>query len=384
MRQVYLDHSATTPLSPEVFRVMEPFYKSKFGNPSSVHSYGQEVRAAIERAREQTASALGAEPAEIVFTSGGTEANNFALTGAALSLYSQGNHIITNKTEHHSILQTCNYLEKHGYIVTYLPVDEYGQIDPNLVEKAITRKTILISIMHANNEVGTINPIEIIGFIAKKRGILFHTDAVQTLGKIPINVHEMPVDVLSISGHKIYGPKGVGAVYIQQGINIEPLIHGGSQERNRRAGTENVPAVIGFGEAVSLSKTRMVSDTLKLANLTAYFYSELTKKIDGIVVNGHPSNRIPGILNLNFEGVYTESLLLNLNLSGIAVSNGSACSSGSMEPSHVLLAMGYGLEKARSAVRFSLGQGTTKEDCDYVTETLPEIVCRLRSVLVKL
>lgn len=380
MKRVYLDHNATTPTHPEVVKAILPYFKEVFGNASSVHQFGQQARKAIDEAREKIANFIGASPKEIVFTSGGTEANNFALKGVVYANEKKGKHIITSSMEHHAVLNPCKYLEKKGFKVTYLPVDKYGLVDPEEVRKAVTKETILISIIHANNEVGTIEPITEIGKIAKEIGIYFHTDAAQTVGKIPVNVNELNIDLLSLSGHKIYGPKGIGVLYIRKGTRIQPLIQGGHHELNRRAGTENVPAIVGLGKAIEIAKATMEKESMRLTNLRNRLCSGIGEKIDYVRLNGHPGKRLPNTLNMSFEFVEGESMILNLDLKGIAVSTGSACTSGSLEPSHVLKAMRVDPAVAQGSIRFSLGKDNTEEDIDYVLEVLPEIVSRLRAM----
>ena len=378
MERIYLDHNATTPVHPEVLEAMLPYYRDKFGNASSVHSYGREAREAIDEAREQVAELIGADPREIVFTSGGTESDNFAIKGVAFLNKDKGNHIITSAIEHHAVLNTCKYLERKGFEVTYLRVDEYGVVDLNQLVDSITDRTILITIMHANNEIGTIQPLEEIGRIAKERGIPLHTDAVQTVGKIPLSVDELQVDLLSLSGHKIYGPKGVGALYVRRGMRLEKLIHGGHHERNRRAGTENVPGIVGLGKAAQLALKNMDREREHLWKLSERLKEGIMKKVEFVRQNGHPQNRIPNTINLSFEFVEGESIVLGLDMHGICVSTGSACTSGSLEPSHVLMALGVPPELAHGSVRFSLGSGNTEEEMDYTVEKVAEVVERLR------
>ena len=380
MKRIYLDHAATTPTDPEVVAAMLPYFTDAFGNPSSIHSFGQEARVALEEARDKIASLIGARSEEIVFTSGGTEADNFALIGIAHANEGKGNHIITTAIEHHAVLETCKSLERRGFEVTYLPVDSYGLVDPDDVQKAITNKTILISVMHANNEVGTIEPIAEIGKIARERGIPFHTDAVQTVGHIPVDVNELGVDLLAMSAHKLYGPKGVGALYIRKGTRIAPLLHGGEQERRRRAGTENVAAIVGLGKAVEIAQREMGAEVERLTSLRDKLIEGLMGRIEHIRLNGHPTQRLPGNVNVSIEYVEGESMLLNLDLEGIAASTGSACSSSSLEPSHVLMAMGLSHELAHGSLRFSLGRKTNQEDIDRVIEVLPTVVARLRAM----
>lgn len=380
MRRIYLDYNATTPLHPGVLEVMLPYYKSIFGNASTIYSFGQEARKAIDDAREALACLIGAEPEEIVFTSGGTEADNSALKGVASALKGKGGHIVTSSIEHHAVLFACKYLEKMGKKITYLPVDKYGWLDPGRVKEAITNETILISIIYANNEIGTIEPIAEIGKIARACGVYFHTDAVQTVGKIPINVNELGIDLLSLSAHKLYGPKGVGALYIRKGTKIHPLIHGGEQERKRRAGTENVPGIVGLAEAAKIAGKEMRQEYSHVKKLRDELENKIKDKIDYIRFNGHPTERLPNTSNVSFEFIEGESLVLNLDLKGIAASTGSACASGSLEPSHVLSAIGVPPAIAQGSIRFSLGRDSRKEDIDYTVENLLEIVGRLREM----
>jgi len=380
MRRIYLDHAATTPTHPEVVKAMLPFFTDAFGNPSSIHSYGQEAKGAVEEARTKVAELIGARSEEIVFTSGGTEADNYALKGIAYANEHKGNHIITTSIEHHAVLEVCKFLGRRGFKVTYLPVDKYGLVDPQDVRKAITDKTILISVMHANNEVGTIEPVEEIGRIAKEAGVYFHSDAVQTVGHIPVNVAELKVDLLSISAHKLYGPKGVGALYVRKGTKSVSLMHGGEQEKRRRAGTENVPAIVGLGKAVELAGQEIGKEAERLAYLRDKLIEGLGEKIDHIRLNGHPRKRLPNNINLSVDFVEGESLLLNLDLEGICASTGSACSSASPEPSHVLLALGLPAEQAHGSLRFTLGRENTEADVERVLDVLSGIVARLRAM----
>lgn len=380
MKQVYLDNSATTPVDPRVAEAMLPFLKESFGNPSSVHSAGQTVRTAVENARDQVAALIGARADEVFFTSGGTEADNWAIKGTAWAKSEKGNHIITSSIEHHAVIESCEYLAKHGFEITFLSVDQYGKIDPADVEKAITPKTILISIMHANNEIGTIQPVAEIGRIAKQKGILFHVDAVQTTGHLPVNVGDLNADLLTVSGHKLYGPKGIGALYIKKGIKIDSLLSGGSQERHKRPGTENVPGIIGFGKAAEIAATEMADETEKITALRDRLATELLDTIPDTTLNGHPSERLPNNVNISFKYIEGESLVLHLDFENISVSTGSACSSSSLEPSHVLLACGRLAEEAHGSIRFSLGKFNDTEDVDRVIETLPGIVKKLRAM----
>jgi cysteine desulfurase len=380
MKRIYLDYAATTPTHPEVVEAMLPYFGQILGNPSSIHFHGQEAKAAIEEAREKIAAFIGAQGDEVVFTSGGTEANNLALKGIAYANEGKGNHIITTAIEHHSVIEPCQFLAKRGFEITYLPVDSYGLVDPEKVEKAITDRTIMVSVMHANNEVGTIEPLEEIAEIARRREIYFHTDAVQTVGHMPVDVNELGVDLLTISAHKLYGPKGIGALYIRRGTRIISLTHGGGQERTRRAGTENVPAIVGFGKAMEIAKAEMAEEGRRLLPLRDKLIKGLSECIDNIRLNGHPTQRLPNNVNVSIDFVEGESMLLNLDLEGIAASSGSACSSVSSEPSHVLLALGLPPEQAFGSLRFTLGRETTEEEVDYVLANLPQIVAKLRSI----
>ncbi len=380
MRRIYLDHAATTPTHPEVVKAMLPFFSDGFGNPSSIYSYGQEAKGAVEEARARVAELVGARSEEIVFTSGGTEADNFALKGVAYADAHKGNHIITTSIEHHAVLETCKFLERSGFKITCLPVDKYGLVDPGDVKKGITNKTILISVMHANNEVGTIEPVEEIGRIAGEAGIYFHSDAVQTVGHIPVSVDGLRVDLLSISGHKLYGPKGIGALYVRKGTKLVPLMHGGEHEKRRRAGTENVPGIVGLGKAAELAGQEMGKETERLAYLRDKLIKGLEKKVDHIRLNGHPTKRLPNNVNVSVDFVEGESMILNLDLEGICASTGSACSSASLEPSHVLLALGFSPEQAHGSLRFTLGKENTEADIERVLAVLPGIVAKLRAM----
>lgn len=381
MRRIYLDHAATTPAHPEVVKAMLPYYTDAFSNPSSIYSYGQEAKVAIEKARAKVAGFIGAKSEEVIFTGGGTEADNFALKGVALANEHKGNHLITTSIEHHAVLETCKFLERRGdFKVTYLPVDSDGLVDPQDVKKAITNKTILVSVMHANNEIGTIEPIEEISKYVKEAGILFHTDAVQTVGHIPVHVDELGVDLLSISAHKLYGPKGVGALYIRKGTRIFPLVHGGEQERGRRAGTENVPGIVGLSKAIELARQEMGEEAKRLACLRDRLIQGLLEDIDHVHLNGHPFGRLPNNVNVSVDFVEGESMLLNLDLENICASTGSACSSSSLEPSHVLLALGLPPEQAHGSLRFTLGRENTADEIDLVIEVLSRIVTKLRAM----
>jgi len=380
MKRIYLDCAATTPTHPEVVKEMLPYFTEVFGNPSTIHAYGQESKGAIEKARAKVASFIGSKDEEIIFTSSGTEADNFALKGIAFASEPKRNHIITSSIEHHAVIETCKFLEKKGFNVSYLPVDGYGLVNPDDVKKAISDRTILISVMHANNEIGTIEPIAEISKIAKEAGIYFHTDAVQTMGHIPVNVNELGVDLLSISAHKFYGPKGIGALYIKKGAKLVSFMHGGEQEKGQRASTENVPAIIGFGKAVEIAQQEMSHESQQLTYLRDKLIEGFLESIDHVHLNGHPKKRLPNNVNISVDFVEGESMCLNLDLQGICVSTGSACSSSSLEPSHVLLAIGLSPQRAHGSLRFSLGKWTTEEDIDRVLEALPPIVANLRAM----
>lgn len=380
MKRIYFDHSATTPVDREVAESMLEYMTEKYGNPSSVHSFGRETRKAIEEAREKVAALINAAPNEIIFTSGGTEGDNLAIKGVAYGNRKKGNHIITTAIEHHAVLHTCEYLEKQGFTVTYLPVDEHAMINLDDLKNAITDKTILISIMFANNEVGTIQPVKEIGQLAKEKGIYFHTDAVQAVGNCPIDVKELNIDLLTMSGHKFHASKGVGALYIRRGVKVEEIQHGGGHERNLRAGTENVPGIVGLGKAAEIARRDMDKKVPYIKGLRDKIIAGITENIPHIRLNGHPEQRMPGNVNFSFLYIEGESLLLNLDLKGIAASSGSACTSGSLDPSHVLLSMGLTHEVAHGSLRVSLGRGNTEEEVDYFLEVVPEIVERLRSM----
>jgi len=380
MRRVYFDHSATTPVDSEVAKVMMEYMTEKFGNPGSIHYFGREANKAVGEARAHVAALLGANTNEIFFTSGGTESDNLALKGVAFANRKKGNHIITTAIEHHAVIHACENLEKQGFTVTYLPVDENAMVRIEDVKNAITDKTILISVMFANNEVGTIQPIKEIGQLAKEKGIYFHTDAVQAVGNYPIDVNEYNIDLLSISAHKLYGPKGIGVLYVRKGVKIESLQQGGSQERKLRPGTENVPSIVGLGKAAQLAKLEMVERMAHVQGLRDKLIKGIQEKITDIKLNGHPEKRLPGNVNISFFYIEGESLLLNLDMKGIAGSSGSACTSGSLDPSHVLLAMGMTHETAHGSLRLSLGRGNTQADVDYCLEVLPLIVEKLRSM----
>ena len=374
----YFDNAATTPVDKEVVKAMLPYLSGKFGNASTLYSLGQEARSAINKARQQVAKLINAEEDEIIFTSGGTESDNMALKGILLA-NGDKKHIITSKIEHHAVLDTCKWLEKNGFEVTRLPVDRYGLVNPEAVKNAIRKDTALVSIMHANNEIGTIEPIAEIGKICRHAGVLFHTDAVQTFGKLPIDVKKMDIDMLSASSHKVYGPKGVGLFYIRKGVKIEPLIHGGGQERGLRSGTENVAGIVGFGKAAELAVKRMRSEAQKEIKLRDKIIKEILK-IPKVQLNGHPTKRIPNNVNVSFEGIEGEGMVLMLNEKGIAASTGSACSTESLEPSHVLLAIGLKHAQAHGSLRLTIGHETKASDVSYLLRILPEIVAQLRKM----
>lgn len=378
--RIYLDNAATTKTSQEVVDAMLPYFTENYGNASSIYEVGQRSKEAITTAREEIAKVLGAKTEEIYFTAGGSEADNWALKAAFEAYGKKGNHIITTKIEHHAILHTCEYLEKKGAEITYLDVDENGLVNLDELQKAIRPETILISIMFANNEIGIIEPIKEIGMIAKEHGVLFHTDAVQAFGQVPINVDEMNIDMLSSSAHKINGPKGIGFLYIRKGVKIRSFVHGGAQERKRRAGTENVPGIVGYGVAAKRASETMEERTAKERELRDYFIDRVLKEIPYVKLNGDPVKRLPNNINLSFRFVEGESLLIMLDMKGIAASSGSACTSGSLDPSHVLLAIGLPHEIAHGSLRLTLGEDTTKEDLDYTLEQLKEIIGKLRDL----
>lgn len=379
-KYIYMDNAATTPVKKEVLEEMIPYFTEKYGNPSSVYSLGNLSKRAVESAREKIANVINAEKREIFFTGGGSEADNWALKGIVYANKHKGNHIITTKIEHHAILHTCEYLQKNGFEVTYLDVDEFGLINLEELKNAITDRTILISIMFANNEIGTIQPIKEIGEIAKENKIYFHTDAVQAMGHIKIDVKELNIDLLSMSAHKLYGPKGIGVLYIKQGVKIDSLISGGAQERSKRAGTENVPAIVGMGKAIELAYENLDEHNGRLIFLRDTLIQKIQSNIPYVRLNGHPTKRLPGNVNMCFQFIEGESLLLSLDMEGIAASSGSACTSGSLDPSHVLLAIGLPHEIAHGSLRLSLGDFNTEEEIDYVVEKLVKIVDRLRKM----
>lgn len=378
-KRIYLDYSATTPVKQEVVDAMLPYFTEVFGNPSSIHAYGRDARNVINNVRESIAKHLNAGADEIYFTGGGSESDNWAIKGIAQAYRQKGNHIITSTIEHHAVLHTCEALEKEGFEVTYLPVDAEGKISLEALEAAIKPETTLITIMAVNNEIGTVQPIAEIGALAKAKGVLFHTDAVQALGNIPLDVKAMNIDLMSMSSHKIYGPKGIGALYVKKGVKIKNLIEGGAQERKRRAGTENVPGIVGFGKAVELAFENFDNHVQHLETLRNRLMAGILEKIPYVKLNGHKTDRHPGNVNVCFEFIEGESLLLSLDLVGIAGSSGSACTSGSLDPSHVLMAIGLPHEIAHGSLRLTIGDYTTEEDVDYTVEKLIEIVERLRS-----
>ncbi len=376
--RIYVDNAATTKVAPEVLEAMLPYFTQDYGNPSSIYAEGRKAKSAIEHAREQVAAAIGADPKEIYFTGSGSEADNWAIRSTARALKSKGNHIITSAVEHHAVLHTCKDLESQGYEVTYLPVDKYGMVSPDDVKSAIKDTTVLISIMLANNEIGTIMPIAEIGEIAKAAGIVFHTDAVQAIGNIPVDVNAMNVDMLSLTGHKFHGPKGSGALYVRNGVKLMSFITGGAQERMRRAGTENVPGIVGLGKAIELATANIPEKQKKLTALRDAYIKKVLETIPYSHLNGHPTKRLPGNANISFEFIEGEGMLLCLDMKGISASSGSACTSGSLDPSHVLLAIGLKHEEAHGSLRVSFGEDNTTDDVNYIADSLKEIVERLR------
>jgi cysteine desulfurase len=380
--RIYLDYAATTPLDPRVLEVMMPYMTEHFGNPNSIHSFGREARRAIDEAREKIAQLLNCQPSEIVFTSGGTESDNLALRGVAEAYRHKGNHIVTTAIEHHAVLRTCKALEDMGFFVTYLPVDEHGLVSPEQVAEAVNERTILVSVMHANNEIGTIEPIaEIVRAVKEKRpDTIVHTDAVQTVGHIPVDIQELGVDLLSFSAHKFYGPKGIGGLFVRKGVRLVPQITGGGQERNRRSGTENVAAIVGMAKALELAVEEMPTELPRLQALRDELITGVLSRIPETRLNGHPTLRLPHNANFSFRGIEGEALLLQLDLNGIAASSGSACSSGSLEPSHVLLALGLDYELAIGSLRITLGRFTTHEHILRLLDLLPKVVEKLRAL----
>jgi cysteine desulfurase len=379
MRKIYMDYASTTPVDPRVLKAMEPYFNKEFGNTMSVHSAGRVVKAALEKAREKVSSLMRADSKELIFTGSATESNNFALKGIAFANRKKGNHIIVSSIEHDCILEASHWLEKQGFKITYLPVDKYGLVDPKEVENSITKDTILVSVMHANNEIGTIESIEEIGKICREKDVYFHSDAVQSFGKIPIDVKKMNIDLLTVNAHKMYGPQGVGALFIRKGVNIDPLLHGGGHEFGLRSSTTNVPGVVGFGAAADLRKKEMSDEAKKLTKLRDKLINGVLK-IENSHLNGHPTKRLPNNANFWFAFIEGEALVLHLDMKGVEASTGSACSSSSLEPSHVLTAIGLKHEQAHGSLRLSLGKYNTESDIDYVLEVLPSIVKNLRVI----
>lgn len=378
--KVYLDFAATTPTKKEVLDEMIPYFTESFGNPSSIYEIARINKSAIDKSRDRVAKVLNCDPSEVYFTGSGTEADNWAIKGIAEAYKTKGNHIITTQIEHHAVLHTCQYLEKNGYEVTYLPVDEFGLVSAEDVKNAIKDNTILITIMYANNEIGTVQPIKEIGEVAKDNGIVFHTDAVQAVGSVDLDVKDLNVDLLALSAHKIYGPKGIGVLYIRKGVRIRPLIHGGAQEKRRRAGTENVPAIVGLGKAMELAAEKRAESNKRIIALRDKLINGILDTIPNVRLNGHPEKRLAGNVNFSFEFIEGESLLISLDMYGIYASSGSACTSGSLDPSHVLLAIGLPHGIAHGSLRMTIGDQTTEENIDYVLEVLPQIVQRLRDM----
>ena len=381
MKTVYMDYAATTYVKPEVLEEMLPYFTEKFGNPSSFYGISRETKMAVDNARAQVAKAINCDPNEVYFTGGGSEADNWAIKGIATAHMKKGNHIITTKIEHHAVLHTCEFLEKFGFEVTYLDVNEEGFVDLKQLEEAITDKTILVSIMFANNEIGTIQPIKEIGALCREKKVLFHTDAVQAVGSVPVDVKEMNIDLLSLAGHKLYGPKGIGALYIRRGVRIDNLIHGGGQERGRRAGTENIPGVVGLGKAIEIATENIEENRARLTVLRDKLIDGILERIPYARLNGPRGyKRLPGNSNISFEFIEGESILLSLDFEGICASSGSACTSGSLDPSHVLLAIGLPHEKAHGSLRTTLGAASTEEDVEKLLNELPPIIERLRNM----
>ena len=378
--KVYMDNGATTRVTEPVMAAMAPYFCEIYGNPSSVHGFGREARRAVEAARAQVAKAINAQPREIYFTGCGTEADNWALRGAAYANREKGRHIVTTAIEHHAILHTCQQLEKEGFEVTYLPVDADGLVDPAALEAAIRPDTTLVSIMYSNNEIGTVEPIEALAAVAKAKGVLFHTDAVQAIGHVPIDVQAQNIDLLSMSGHKFHAPKGVGALYVRQGVRLQRLMQGGAQERGQRPGTENLASIVGMGRAIELATADIEGTSARVAKIRDHLISRLTTEIPYVKLNGHPTRRMCGNVNVSFRFIEGEALLLHLDLKGIAASSGSACTSGSLDPSHVLLAIGLPHEIAHGSLRLSLSEENTMEEADYVADSLVEIVGKLRAM----
>lgn len=380
INKIYLDHAATTPMDPEVYEVMKPYFGPEYGNPSSIYEIGQKAKNDMQIARVEIAEILGCYPEEIIFTSGGTESDNLAILGVARANAKKGRHIITTNIEHHAVLHPCEALEKEGFDVTYIEVEPNGIVDPAKVKEAVREDTILISVMYANNEIGTIQPIAKIGRLCKKRGIPFHTDACQVAGTLPINVDRLHLDLMTINGGKIYGPKGIGLLYVRQGVNIQPIMYGGEQEKRIRPGTENVAGIIGLAKALTLAQHGRDTENERLIELRDYMIREISERIPKTKLNGDAELRLPNNVNITISDIEGEAMLLRLDMMGVAASSGSACTSGSLDPSHVILALGESYEKAHGSIRFTLGKSTTKKDIDYVLEVLPKIVEDLRAI----
>ncbi len=379
MRKIYLDYAATTPVDPRVLKAMKPYFSEDFGNASSLYSMGQQARLAMENSRKRIAKIINSEPEEIVFTSGGTESDNLALVGVAMANKKKGNHIITSKIEHKAVMETCEFLEKQGFQITYLDVDKYGIIDLEQLKKSIKKETILVSVMHANNEIGTLEPIEEVGKICREKDIYFHTDAVQSFCKIPIDVKKMKIDMLSASSHKIYGPKGVGLLYVRTGVKIEPLLHGGGHESGRRSGTENVAGIVGFAKACEIANKGMTKEAKRLSRMRNKLVKGLLK-VPNSYINGHPEKRLPGNTNFRFDFIEGEALILKLDIVGIEASTGSACSSKDLKASHVLISIGLSPKQAHGSLRITMGRYTKEKDIDYVLKNVPEVVSELREI----
>ncbi len=382
MKKIYLDHAATTPVERDVVEAMSPYYSDNYGNPSSTHSFGQEAKGAVEKARSVIAAYLGADSSEIFFTGSGTESNNLAIKGASLYFGKEKDHIITSSIEHPSVLETVYFLEKQNYRISVLPVDKYGLVDPLDVKKVITERTLLISVMHGNNEIGTIQPVSEIGIIAREKGVLFHVDAVQTFGHIPLKAEDVPADLITVSAHKIYGPKGVGALYCRKEASgkLLPLLHGGGQESGLRSSTHNVPGIAGFGKAAEIAGGKVKTDSKHITQLRDNFIKAILEKIENAQLNGHPSRRLPGNVNISFSGIKSDVMLLNLDMKGIACSSGSACKSSTVEPSHVLKALGFNEDIESSSIRFSIGRDNSQEELDHVLDVLVDSAKRLRAM----
>ena len=380
VRRVYMDHAATTPVDPQVVQAMLPYFTQYYGNASSLHSFGSEAYNALETARSSVARLIGAEKEEIIFTAGGTESDNIAVKGTAIKNRSKGKHIVTSSIEHPAIMETCAYLETLGYHVTYLPVDNYGIVDLSELEQAISNETILVSIQHANNEIGTIQNIEAIGEITGRRGVLFHTDAVQSVGKVPIEVRKAHVDLLSIASHKFHGPKGVGALYVKKGVALDPLVHGGGQEKGLRSSTENIPGIVGIGKAAEIAYSMMIQDGKRVSAMRDRIINDVLSEISLSYLNGHPTQRLPNNASFRFDGLEGESLVLSLDGKGLAASTGSACSSKKLRPSHVLLAIGLNEVQAHGSLRLTLGRENTEEEVSYLLQVLPEVVSKMRAI----